>query len=42
MKNPSGARQVVPCGWTDGHDETNSHFSYNCENAHEKGNGRRI
>jgi hypothetical protein len=35
MKNPSGGRQVFPCGRTDGHDETNSHFSH-IANAPEK------
>jgi len=26
-ENPSSGSRTVPCGRTDGHDETNSHFS---------------
>jgi len=33
MKNPSGVRQVVPCGRTDGQDETNSHFLHIAKRA---------
>jgi hypothetical protein len=25
-QNPSSGGRVVPCGWTDGHDEADSHF----------------
>jgi hypothetical protein len=32
-ENPSSGSRVVPCGRTDVHDETNSHFSQFCERA---------
>jgi hypothetical protein len=32
-ENPSSGRRVVPCGRTDGHKETNSHFSPFCKRA---------
>jgi len=31
--NPSSGSWVVPCGWTDRLDETNSRFSQFCERA---------
>jgi len=33
-KNPTSGSRVVPCGWTDRHDEANSLFSQFCEHVY--------
>jgi len=32
-ENPASDSQIVPCGWTDRHDEANTHFLQFCEHA---------
>jgi hypothetical protein len=32
-ENPTSDSQIVPCGWTDRHDEANTHFLQFCEHA---------
>jgi hypothetical protein len=33
-ENPSRGSKVIPCGWTEGHDEANSRFSQFLEQAY--------
>ena len=32
-ENPYRGSRIIPCGWTDGHDKSNSRFLQFCERA---------